>query len=190
MSRRVILFGCQAISIDILKFLFAQTDVEVLKVITYEVSSDISRGQESIKTVASELGIDVSSPSRVSDKLVEEIKNLQPDLIISAYYRKIFPEKLIDIPRLGIVNIHPSLLPSFKGAHAVKQSLDAGVKISGCTVHWVDKGMDTGKIISQLSCCVLDNDSEESLSEKIHLLEHKIYPETIKELIKDITYVN
>ena len=124
----------------------------------------------------------------VSNKDYEQHVPKDTKLVILAGFMKLLSPKFVE--KFKTVNIHPSLLPSFKGAHAVKQSLDAGVKISGCTVHWVDKGMDTGKIISQLSCCVLDNDSEESLSEKIHLLEHKIYPETIKELIKDITYVN
>ena len=85
MCKKVILFGCQAISIDILRFLDSRKDVEISKVITYEVLSDTSRGQESIKTVASELGLEILSPSRISSELVDEIIDLKPDLIISSY---------------------------------------------------------------------------------------------------------
>tara|TARA_B110000003_G_scaffold276570_1_gene323985 strand:+ start:2015 stop:2944 length:930 start_codon:yes stop_codon:yes gene_type:complete len=159
MSKKVILFGCQAISIEILRFLHAQSDVEVVKVITYEVVADISRGQESIKTVATELGIDVSSPSRISSELVEEIKNAQPDLIISAYYRKIFPKKLIDIPPLGIINIHPSLLPHYRGPVPTAWAILNGESEFGITIHKVDTGIDTGDILVQASYPIGDDET-------------------------------
>lgn len=159
MSKKVILFGCQAISIDILRFLHAQADVEVIKVITYEVVADISRGQESIKTVAAEMGINVSSPSRVSSELIEEIKNAQPDLIISAYYRKIFPKKLIDIPPLGIINIHPSLLPYYRGPVPTAWAILNGESQFGITIHKVDAGIDTGDILVQASYPIGDDET-------------------------------
>jgi phosphoribosylglycinamide formyltransferase-1 len=78
------------------------------------------------------------------------------------------------------MNIHPALLPSFPGLHGQRQSLESGVKISGCTVHFVDEGMDTGPIIIQAAVPVLQNDTEETLSERILRYEHKIYPEAIR----------
>ena len=79
-----------------------------------------------------------------------------------------------------IMNIHPALLPSFPGLHGQLQALEYSVKISGCTVHFVDEGMDTGPIIIQAAVPVLQDDTEESLSERILTLEHQIYPEAIR----------
>ena len=149
MTRRVILFGCQAISIEILRYLALQKDIEVSKVITYEVLSDVSRGQESVITVAEDLGIEMLSPPRVSSDLIEEIRSINPDLIISAYYRKIFPKELIEIPRLGIVNIHPSLLPYYRGPVPTAWAILNNETKFGITIHKVDAGIDTGDILVQ-----------------------------------------
>jgi len=78
-----------------------------------------------------------------------------------------------------IVNIHPSLLPSFPGLEAWKQALDHGVKVTGCTVHFVDAGVDSGPIISQQTVPVLDNDTPETLHQRIHAAEHELYPKCV-----------
>jgi phosphoribosylglycinamide formyltransferase-1 len=82
--------------------------------------------------------------------------------------------------RMRIMNIHPALLPAFPGLHAQKQALDYGVKITGCTVHFVDEGMDSGPIILQKALPVLQGDNEESLSARILELEHELYPEAVR----------
>nr|ADI87767.1 phosphoribosylglycinamide formyltransferase PurN [uncultured Nitrospirae bacterium MY4-5C] len=81
---------------------------------------------------------------------------------------------------MRIMNIHPALLPSFKGLHGQRQALEYGVKIAGCTVHFVDEGVDTGPIILQEAVPVLSNDTEDSLSERILTCEHHIYPLAIR----------
>ncbi len=78
-----------------------------------------------------------------------------------------------------IMNIHPSLLPAFPGLDGVKQALDYGVKVSGCTVHFVDEGLDTGPIILQEAVPVLETDNEETLHQRIHQVEHRLYPRAI-----------
>ena len=78
------------------------------------------------------------------------------------------------------MNIHPSLLPAFPGLEGVKQALDYGVKVSGCTVHFVDEGLDTGPIILQEAVPVYDDDTVESLHERIHQAEHRLYPQAIR----------
>jgi phosphoribosylglycinamide formyltransferase-1 len=78
------------------------------------------------------------------------------------------------------MNIHPALLPSFPGLHGQKQAVDYGVKFSGCTVHFVDEGVDTGPVIIQSAVPVLDDDTEESLAARILKEEHKIYPRAIQ----------
>jgi phosphoribosylglycinamide formyltransferase-1 len=92
--------------------------------------------------------------------------------ILSPHFVRAFKNK--------IINIHPALLPSFPGMHAAKQALESGVKFTGCTVHFVDEGVDTGPIILQAVVPVRDDDDEESLLERIHGEEHRIYPEALK----------
>jgi phosphoribosylglycinamide formyltransferase-1 len=93
---------------------------------------------------------------------------------------RIVGKPLIDAFPNRIMNIHPALLPAFPGLHGQKQTIEYGAKISGCTVHFVDEGMDTGPIIIQAAVPVLHDDTEESLSERILTFEHKIYPEAIR----------
>jgi phosphoribosylglycinamide formyltransferase-1 len=98
---------------------------------------------------------------------------------------RIISPYLINEFRNRIMNIHPALLPSFPGLHAQKQALDYGVKIAGCTVHFVDEGTDTGPVILQSAVSVSDDDTEESLSAKILKEEHQIYPLAVKYFCED-----
>ena len=82
--------------------------------------------------------------------------------------------------KMRILNIHPAILPSFPGLHAQKQAIEYGVKYSGCTVHFIDEGIDTGPIILQKIVKIKDNDTEEMLAKRILVKEHEIYPEAIK----------
>ena len=80
----------------------------------------------------------------------------------------------------GVLNIHPALLPSFPGLHGVRKALDHGVKVTGCTVHLVDEGTDTGPIVAQAAVPVLDGDTEETLAARIQLEEHRLYPLAVR----------
>ncbi len=108
------------------------------------------------------------------------LKDRQVGLVVLAGFMRIVGRPLIEAFPWRVMNIHPALLPSFPGLHGQRQALDYGVKISGCTVHFVDEGMDTGPVIIQSAVPVLDGDDEEALSARILALEHKIYPEAIK----------
>lgn len=112
--------------------------------------------------------------------LLEALRDYEVDLVVLAGFMRIITPILIDAYPNAILNIHPALLPAFPGLHAQKQALDYGVKISGCTVHFVDPGTDTGPVIIQAAVPVLDNDTEESLSTRIQVEEHRIYPEAIR----------
>ncbi len=113
-------------------------------------------------------------------KITEELQKRDVGLVVLAGFMRIVGKPLIDTYPNRIMNIHPALLPSFPGLHGQKQAVDYGVKISGCTVHFVDEGMDTGPIITQAAVPVYHNDTEDTLSERILKLEHKIYPEAIR----------
>lgn len=112
-------------------------------------------------------------------EIIEAIKPYNIDLICLAGYMRIVTDKLLDKYKNRIINIHPSLLPSFTGLNAQKQAIDYGVKYSGCTVHFVDNGLDTGPIILQSVVEVTEDDNYETLSAKILKEEHTIYSKAI-----------
>lgn len=114
---------------------------------------------------------------------IEILTRLEPynvDLIALAGFMRILSPFFIRSYKNRITNLHPALLPSFPGTHAAKQALDYGVKFTGCTVHFVDEGVDTGPIILQAVVPIYDTDTEDSLLERIHKEEHRIYPEAIR----------
>ena len=119
--------------------------------------------------------------SKEYDKaLVLKLKEFSIDLICLAGYMRILGEEVIQTFEKKIINIHPSLLPAFPGLNAQKQAINHGVKFSGCTVHFVDSGVDSGPIILQAVVPVYDNDDEKSLSKRILEQEHYLYPKAIK----------
>ena len=101
-------------------------------------------------------------------------------LVCLAGFMRIISPEFVRKYKMRILNIHPALLPSFPGLHAQKQALDAGVKVTGCTVHFVDEGVDSGPVILQKAVPVMDGDDEETLSARILEQEHKLYPEAVK----------
>lgn len=111
--------------------------------------------------------------------LVDEIDQAQIEIVVLAGYMRILPEWVVDRYRWRILNIHPSLLPSFPGLHPHRQAIEHGVKVSGCTVHLVDHGVDQGPIVAQAAVPVHDHDTEETLAERILQAEHRLYPEAL-----------
>ncbi|MDD3713474.1 MAG: phosphoribosylglycinamide formyltransferase [Atribacterota bacterium] len=119
------------------------------------------------------------------DELLKVLKKENPSIICLAGYMRIVGKAIISQFYYRILNIHPSLLPAFPGLDAQKQALEYGVKVSGCTVHFVDEGMDSGPIILQAPVLIKDNDTLESLSQSILEKEHEIYCQAIKMLLED-----
>jgi len=117
-----------------------------------------------------------------TNKLIDLTNEFKPKLIVLAGFMKILSHRFIQEYESRIINIHPSLLPSFKGLNAIKRAYERGVKISGCTVHWVSKGVDEGKIIAQLPVRIMDSDTLDSFTQKIHAAEHFLLPEVISQL--------
>ena len=113
-------------------------------------------------------------------KIVETLENKEVELVVLAGYMRILSSYFIKAYKNKIINIHPALLPSFPGLRAQKQAVEYGVKISGCTVHFVDEGMDSGPIILQSAVEVSEDDTEESLAERLLKEEHQIYSQAIQ----------
>jgi len=122
---------------------------------------------------------DFSSRDEFDKAITEELKRREIDLVCLAGYMKIVGQPILNAFKNKIINIHPALLPSFPGLDAQKQAIEYGVRYSGCTVHFVDEGVDSGPIILQQVVPVEQNDTEESLAEKILKEEHKLYSKAI-----------
>jgi phosphoribosylglycinamide formyltransferase-1 len=114
------------------------------------------------------------------DAIIKVLKESGIDFIVLAGYMRILSPHFIQTYRNKILNVHPSLLPAFKGAHAIRDAFAAGVKETGVTVHLVDEEIDHGAVIAQKSVPILPGDTLESLEAKIHSVEHKLYPDVIK----------
>ena len=117
-----------------------------------------------------------------SDQVVEVLRKYDVDLVASAGFGTVIPKAATDMPG-KIINTHPSLLPSFKGWHAVRDALAAGVKVTGCTVFIVTEEMDSGPILAQEPVRVEPDDTEETLHERIKQVERRLFPDTIKRVI-------
>ena len=110
---------------------------------------------------------------------VEALRAARVDLIVLAGFMRVLKGEFLRAFEGRIVNVHPSLLPSFPGLEAWKQALDHGVKVTGCTVHFVDAGVDCGAIIGQQTVPVLDQDTAGTLHQRIHAAEHELYPKCV-----------
>ena len=138
--------------------------------------------------VASEAGIKsvcvnrkaCASQQEFEERLVAELQAANVTLVVLAGFMRILSPYFVDAYRHQILNIHPSLLPSFGGAHAHRDVLAYGTKVSGCTIHFVDEGMDHGPIILQDTVPVLDGDTEETLAARVLEKEHILYPKAIE----------
>lgn len=122
---------------------------------------------------------DFTSREEFDREVVRCLEEVQADLVVLAGYMRLITPVFLSAFQQPILNIHPSLLPAFPGGHGVADALAYGVKVSGCTVHFVDEGMDTGPILLQEAVPVYDDDTVEVLHERIRQLEHKLYPKAI-----------
>ena len=144
-----------------------------------------------VNTLADELGVerltfsakDYASKAEYEAKIVERCKALGVELICLAGYMRLVGETLMGAYEGRMINIHPSLLPSFAGKDAVERAMEWGVKVYGATIHYVDSTLDGGKIIAQRAI-PYEGDSIDELMAMIHPLEHQLYIDTIKKLIK------
>ena len=120
--------------------------------------------------------------SKEEDLIIKTFKALDVDLIVLAGWMRIVSPAFIKAFPRKIINIHPSLLPKYKGLNAVQQALDSGEDVTGCTVHYVTEELDSGEIIMQQKVHIFPHDTVESLTRAIHKAEHKIMTETLQKL--------
>lgn len=147
-------------------------------------ASGLDKAQvHNVNTITIEL--DMSVPSKIERREVHEIAIMaalqehEIEAVVLSGYMRILSPLFVRAWSGRMLNIHPSLLPKYPGAHAHRDALADGATITGCTVHLVDDGMDTGKILAQNQLEINPDDDEDSLSERVKVLEHKLYPEVI-----------
>lgn len=155
---KVVLFGCQQIAVDFIEYL-VEKEIDISLVITYELPLDKTYGYASVSETCTERGISFVKPARITESLIKKITEIEPDIIFSVYYRKILPFQLINLPKLGCVNIHPSILPFYRGPVPTAWAILNGEKEFGLTIHLMDKGIDTGAILVQEKYKILDDET-------------------------------
>ena len=124
---------------------------------------------------------DYENKEYFEEEIINTIKKYDIEIVVMAGWMKIMSSKFVNTFKNKIINIHPSLLPSFKGNNAIKESLKNGSKITGCSVHFVEPEVDSGSLIMQAAVSISDQDDLDSITKKIHLLEHEILPLSISQ---------
>ena len=160
-----------------------QLDAEIAVVISNRANApglDIARDRGIPIRIMPSAGIERETYDK---QLIEELMTHEIDLVCLAGFMRLLSAGFVRAFPNRVLNVHPSLLPAFPGLDAQRQALEYGVKISGCTVHLVDEFLDSGPIVLQRAVPVLDSDTVESLSARILLQEHSIYPEAIQLMV-------
>ena len=153
-----------------------ELDIEIVAVIS-DVSSAQVLARANKSGIQSKV-IEVGASRQIWNKeIIEAVAQYKADLVVSAGFMRILPPEFVQ--RFPTINSHPALLPDFPGAHAVRDALAAGVQVTGTTVHWVDDGVDTGRIITQMQVPVLPGDDEATLHERIKKVERGLIVATI-----------
>ena len=126
---------------------------------------------------------DFDSRESWESELLEQVESLGPDLIVAAGFMRILSPAFVDHFPDQIVNSHPSLLPQYPGAHAVRDAIEANAAVTGCTIHFIDHGVDTGEIIAQTPVKVQPGESEAELHERIKTVERTLLPQSVEQLL-------
>ncbi len=128
---------------------------------------------------------DFASKRDFEERIIQRLEEARIDLIVLAGFMRILSPEFVQRFKFKILNIHPALLPSFKGTEGIKDAFDYGVKVTGVTVHFVDEEMDHGPIVLQEPVRIKEDDTLESLEARIHKIEHKLYPQAIRLFIEN-----
>jgi len=181
---KIVVFGCQQIAVDALKYLSSKQDIELSLVITYELPLDETYGYESVIKYCNKNAINVDDPKAVTSDVVKKVLNINPDLILSIYYRKILPKSLINYPKLGCINIHPSALPFYRGPVPTAWAIENGEENFGITIHYMDEGIDTGDILVQKIYEIEQGETGYELYTRAMRLGYQLFQEHFDEIVE------
>ena len=147
--KRIVIFGNQQAAIDCAGWLLNRHDVQIIAFVGCEKPQDKQYGYPSTSFFCREKNIPFFDPSTLDNAFYELFKRWRPDLCLSIYYRRIFNERYLSVPPMGFINMHPSLLPKYRGSMPTLWALFNNEKKAGVTLHYIDRGIDTGDIIAQ-----------------------------------------
>lgn len=180
---KVIFMGTPEFCVPILESLYE--NYNVLAVVT-QPDKEVGRKREimfsPIKKKALELGLKVLQPNKIREEY-EEIVNLNADLIVTCAYGQIVPEVILNNPKYGCINVHASLLPKLRGGAPIHKAIIYGYEKTGITIMYMDKGMDTGDMISKIEVIIEDNDTAETLHDKLQSVSVPLLLDTIPSII-------
>jgi methionyl-tRNA formyltransferase len=183
---QTIFMGTPDLACVILRELLKSTAVQIIAVVTQmdkPKGRDLVPQPSPVKKLAGEAGIPVLQPQRARNPdFVRQLESLRPDLILVAAYGQILPPAILDLPRLGCVNVHTSLLPKYRGAAPIQWAILNGDSETGVTLMQMDAGLDTGPILSQASCPITDADTSESLHARLAELGASLLVQTIPDI--------
>ncbi|MBE6155869.1 MAG: methionyl-tRNA formyltransferase [Firmicutes bacterium] len=180
---KVIFMGTPDFAVPVLEYLIENTNVVL--VVTQpdkEVGRDKKISFSPIKKLAIKYNVEVFQPLKIR-KDFEIISEINPDIIITCAYGQIIPKAILDIPKLGCINVHASLLPEYRGASPMQWAILDGKKETGVTIMYMDEGMDTGDIISKKKCAITDDDTIGSLHDKLSILGKELLEETLPSIV-------
>ena len=159
---KVLLFTSQDIGNDVFGYLHGRADID-LTVVTQRTKRDEIYGYRATLDLCLQYGVPVLTPKSFDEEFLSGVEQLAPELIICAYYPKIFPQRLISIPKLGCVNVHPGLLPQYRGTFPTPWMILNGETEIGITLHYMDEGIDTGEILVQQMHPIGENETGHEL---------------------------
>ncbi len=184
MKKKVIFMGTPEFAVPILKTLIKIKDIEVVMVIS-RTDAYVGRKKElkmtPVKEEALKNKIEVNTPIKIGD-IYTNIKNKEPDLIVTCAYGQIVPKSILDIPKLGCINVHASLLPKYRGGAPIHRAIMNGDAITGVTIMYMDEGMDSGDIIKEAKIDILPEDNVETMHAKLS----KLGAQTLEEVLPSI----
>ena len=183
--KKIVIFGCQQIAVDFIKYVKTQSDIEISLVVTYELPLDKTYGYESVIENFFGSNIEVVSPSRVTKSLIDKVRDINPDYIFSVYYRQILPKSLLSLAKFSSVNIHPSLLPKYRGPIPTAWTIENGETQFGITIHLMDEGIDTGDILVQEKYPILNNETGFELYSRGMKLGYELLVENFNKIINE-----
>jgi methionyl-tRNA formyltransferase len=181
---KIIVFGNQKICIDCLNILRRKKDVEIGFVVGCELPRDKTFGYPSVRKYCKENNIKFYNPTVLDERILKLVENYKPDLCFSIYYRLIFKPPLINIPKMGFINFHSGLLPAYRGPAPTMWAIVKGENYSGMTIHYIDKGIDTGDIIVQKKVKIYRNTTGSKLNDKVMSAGVRLFRENIDKLLE------
>jgi methionyl-tRNA formyltransferase len=180
---KIIIFGCQKIAIDCIDYLSTLNNIEISLVYTYDLPLDTTYGYKSVIEKCKELNILCKKPLKIDKFVINEIENINPDFIFSIYYRKIFPKSIFKISKNIPINMHPSLLPNYRGPVPTAWTIRNGEKETGFTIHQMDEGIDTGDILIQKRIKIGDDETGFELYEKCMTIGAELFINNFEKII-------